>query len=366
MWRWRDEKVGPEYLLVNATDDMGKVSWRPPCVHDVDEEDDLIQVFKESVGASALSFIDDDLSFKHVCKITRTPSKSTKEESSNRSSGTFTRRVEFFHAMVQGILIRNKHDDEIDWLCVDDACERARYPEWRQLIRAAHQHITKQFYMTPYGVGVMTEDGGNRFVRCDWGGDIFLGKQDKKKIKKKKKKKNSDPICKTFSQTGSCSYGFKCRFSHNKKMIQTPQTTFHLNIKNKKKLFKNLCCFACKSRILTEKDFSKTQLLLESNLRRCRQCIAKSKQGESCELEDDPRTWNRDRIVRWAMSEHFTKAQSESIASFASRGHKLLQISGKALKNKIKGFRTGDSETAVEDRKRLRDLIEKLKTGLSV
>ena len=68
--------------------------------------------------------------------------------------------------------------------------------------------------------------------------------------------------------------------------------------------------------------------------------------------------------MRWATSQDFTPAQAESIASYASRGHKLLQISGKALKNKIRGFRTGDAETAVEDRKRLRDLIEKLRASV--
>ena len=357
LWRWRDEL---EYLLLRSETEEGKVMWRPPCALVEECKEDTIRKALSGL-APTLSFRDDS-SFEHVCKITRTPPKSSKEEvRSCRSEGTTTLRYVFFHAMVCGVLTEK---NEIDWLGADEACERARYPEWRQLIRASHEHISKQFHKTPFGVGVMIKKDGTRFVCCDWG-DVYLGEQERKKKKKKKDKrkpKKNAPICKTFSQTGSCSYGSKCRFSHTKQVVQIPQTTFHLKKKESKK--KNLPCFACGSTTLSEKDFSKTQLLLDSNLRRCRACIAKSKQGKSVESEDDPRTWNRDRIVCWATSQDFTPAQAESIASYASRGHKLLQISGKALKNKIRGFRTGDAETAVEDRKRLRDLIEKLRASV--
>ena len=357
LWRWREDDA-LEYLLVRSETQDGKFVWRPPCALVEDEEEGMevaIQKAVRSVGASALSFRDDS-SFEHLCKITRTPPKSEKVH-----EGTSTRRIKFFHAMVSGTPIDVK-ENEIEWLCVEEACERVRFPEWRQLIRASHEHISKRFCKTPFGVGHLIKTSGIRCVRCDWG-DVFLGEQERKMNKKEKKRKpkKNTPVCKTFSQTGSCSYGSKCKFSHTKRVVQIPQTTFHLKKKRSKK--KNLSCFACGSKTLSEQDFSKTQLLLDLNLRRCRSCIAKSKQGKSVESEEDPRTWNRDRIVRWARHECFTEAQAESIASYASRGHKLLQISGKALKNKIKGFRTSDSETAAEDRKRLRDLIEKLRAS---
>eukprot|EP00939_MAST-03C_sp_MAST-3C-sp1_P002643 g2643.t1 len=55
-----------------------------------------------------------------------------------------------------------------------------------------------------------------------------------------------------------------------------------------------------------------------------------------------------------------------ALAKSTPHGYQLLQLSGKTLKQKVVGFRSCDGDSAINDRKRLQDLIRRLRVSVGI
>ena len=64
--------------------------------------------------------------------------------------------------------------------------------------------------------------------------DNYSGELSKNFIESEKKKdpKYKTELCKTFTETGKCPYGYKCRFAHGKEELNSKN--LNLNYKKKK------------------------------------------------------------------------------------------------------------------------------------
>lgn len=145
-----------------------------------------------------------------------------------------------------------------------------------------------------------------------------------------------------------------------KEARRKPQKTFHI----RKSDIVSADCFACGKKGLLRSEFSNTQLLRPETLRRCRKCVVRAKKdghGDTSETPRDPRLWQKQAVERWLLDLNFSAAQTSALLAIAPHGYQLLDLSGKTLKNKVRGFRSADGPAAVDDRKRLQDCIHKLR-----
>jgi len=373
---WTDEedgsetnRVNPRYLVLStglSSISSRDIRWSPPFEHSMVFRNAWERKQEEESRDASRKI----LQFRHTCVVRRSVTRIENEEKRDRQICELNTYFEYF------TLRRSKEADEQQrWLPLSEASDAVRFPELRQLLRSAHEFIVKEYRRTYFGVGRVVDlvslDGSSPstfITRLSWATVYGPAEErtsvvsEQKRASETKTRKDGRPICRSFRRDGTCAYGNLCRFSHNKGP-PTPTLSFHVS-RTDAASKSVINCFVCGDQ--PKKSFSKSQLVLEKGLRRCRTCVANAKRGIYSADTTDPRNWSKENISTWMLMHTFSELQIESVTRETPHGHKFLTLSGKVLKKRIRGFRNADGGDAIVDRKRFQKLLLNLRESIGL